>query len=167
MSCSGVRSRKRLAQADPLYLPPFLVFFFALKRMAFEGLGAALRFWILAFFCARSAFCFVTLRSMVVVLVKGAPSAPSSCIASGSADRARASVSLMSLPVLCSVAPFKCSCLRVCVLNVKCSCFRRRTVGVECQAQVSLLVEAQDVTRCTEEVEEELFLGHSVLTSCV
>jgi hypothetical protein len=114
MSCSGVRMNER-SSLQTSYLPPFLVFFFALKRMAFEGLGAALRFWILAFFCARSAFCFVMLRSVVVVLVKGAPSAPSSCIASGSADRApvRASVSLISLPILCSVAPFKGPCLCV------------------------------------------------------
>jgi hypothetical protein len=77
-----------------LYLPPFLVFFFTPppKRMAFEGLGAALRFAILDFLSARSAFCFVTLRSLVVVLVRGAPLASSSCItsASASADRAPA-----------------------------------------------------------------------------
>ena len=78
-----------------LYLPPFLVFFFTPppKRMAFWGLGAALRFAILDFLSARSAFCFVTLRSWVVVLVRGAPSASSSCITSASASADRAPVS--------------------------------------------------------------------------
>jgi len=76
-----------------------------------------LRFWILAFFCARSAFCFVMLRSMVVVLVKGAPSAPSSCIASVSADRAPVRASSQLDVPSCSVLPFKCSC--VCVYDLE------------------------------------------------
>lgn len=78
---------KKCVPCSNLYLPPFLVFFAPPKRMAFWGLGAALRFWIFDFLRARSAFCFVTLRSWVVVFVRGAPSASSSCITSASADR--------------------------------------------------------------------------------